>query len=276
MAKTILICGAGYIGAELARSLAESNYKVIAIKRTAPTVPTPKVEYLICDLLSERDISRLPDGVDEVVFCAAPSSHTEDAYREIYVDGMGNVIQAYESHEKKPRFVFTSSTGVYGQNDGSIVTESADTVPQAFSGRVVLEAEQLLRSSSLPWIILRLAGIYGPGRMSMLQRLRSGENLDQLSAHDLDTVTNRIHLRDCVGIIQFLIEGNLSQSIINGVDRRSVTRREIIRYFAAQRDDDTIDSRLPRASGPFGKRVSSELLLSLGYELKVPDFTAAF
>lgn len=276
MSKTVLICGAGYIGAELARCLAESDYRVIALKRTAPAVPIPKVSYLICDLLSERDISRLPDGVDEIVFCAAPSSHTEDAYREIYVEGMGNVIAAYDSNEKKPRLIFTSSTGVYGQNDGSTVTESSLTLPQAFSGRVLLEAEQLLRSSALPWIVLRLAGIYGPGRMSMLQRLRSGENIDQLSAQELDTVTNRIHLRDCVGIILFLIESDLSRLVVNGVDKQSVTRREIIKFFAQQRSDNTIDSRLPATAGLYGKRVSSELLQSLGYELNVPDFTAAF
>jgi nucleoside-diphosphate-sugar epimerase len=263
--KTILICGTGYIGSELARTLVEDNSSVIAIKRSPPNEPVKGVTYLLCDLAEERQLEKLPTNVDEIVFCAAPSNHTENDYREVYVEAIGNVVKSYESRGVTPRIIFTSSTSVYGQDNGEIVDESSQTIPQAFSGRTVLEGEQILRDSSLPWVVLRFGGIYGPGRMGMLQRLKSGAGIEQLSARELDTYTNRIHLIDCIGIILFVIKSDLARVVINCVDEKPVTRRGIASHFTSV--------ALPESSGYFGKQVSSAYLQSLGYKFAIRDFT---
>jgi nucleoside-diphosphate-sugar epimerase len=93
-----------------------------------------------------------------------------------------------------PRFLYVSSTSVYGQTDGSVVTESSPTDPVEESGRVVLEAEGVLRAAVPDAIVLRFAGIYGPDRVLRRQALLAGEPL----VGDADKWLNLIHVEDGV------------------------------------------------------------------------------
>src|SRR5439155_10779702 len=107
--------------------------------------------------------------------------------REVYVGGLGHVLDTLPT---PGRFVYVSSTGVYGQTDGTWVDERSETVPTEESGRVVLEAERLLRSKLPAAVVLRFAGIYGPGRLLRRQLLVAGEPL----VGDAEKWLNLIHV----------------------------------------------------------------------------------
>src|SRR5207247_9149681 len=109
--------------------------------------------------------------------------------REVYVEGLANVLPALPGVE---RFLYVSSTGVYGQCRGEEVDETAATEPAEESGRVVLEAESLLRSRLPTAVVLRFAGIYGPGRLLRQQAILAGQPVVAHGARWL----NLIHVGD--------------------------------------------------------------------------------
>ena len=92
------------------------------------------------------------------------TAHDDAGYRAAYVDGLHNLLAELEGRPTPPRRVFfTSSTGVYGQDDGSWVNEGSPTEPGRFSGRRMVEAEGVLAASSIPHTSVRLGGIYAEG-----------------------------------------------------------------------------------------------------------------
>ena len=92
------------------------------------------------------------------------------AYRRAYVEGLVNLLARLPT--PGPRVIFTSSTSVYGQDDGSWVDEASPTLPPRETGRILLEAEAALSGSGRDFSILRLGGIYGPGRTRLLETVR--------------------------------------------------------------------------------------------------------
>jgi nucleoside-diphosphate-sugar epimerase len=115
--------------------------------------------------------------------------------REVYVHGLANVLAALS--QPAPRFLYVSSTSVYGQSDGEQVDESAATEPKEDSGKIVLEAERLLRSRLPSAIILRFAGIYGPGRLMRGQAIKAGEPI----VGDAEKWLNLIHVEDGAAVV---------------------------------------------------------------------------
>ncbi len=89
--------------------------------------------------------------------------------RNVYVDGLENVLNALDAADQG-HFVYVSSTGVYGQSRGEEVDETAATNPAGESGRIVLDAENLIRERRPDAVILRFAGIYGPDRLIARRR----------------------------------------------------------------------------------------------------------
>src|SRR5690606_39452049 len=117
---------------------------------------------------------RLPDGINLVYYIATPDRFDDDAYRLAYVEGLRNLLDALGRRQQAPRrLVLISSTAVYGQLNGEWVDEDSPTEPNSFSGRRMLESEQLALSSGIPSTILRFGGIYGPGRERMLTTVRN-------------------------------------------------------------------------------------------------------
>ena len=95
------------------------------------------------------------------------------------------------------RFIYISTTGVYGNAGGEWVDEDTPPDPQRDGGRASLAAEQVLAASPLAdrGVVLRLAGIYGPGRIPFLDKLRAGEPIPAVS----DWVSQSDSCRRCGG-----------------------------------------------------------------------------
>ena len=115
----------------------------------------------------------------------------------VYADGLRNVLAALLS--SVTRAIYISTTGVYGNAGGRWVDEATPTDPQRDGGKASLAAEEILRAHPLGKrsAILRLAGIYGPGRVPYLDKLRAGEPIAAPSEGWL----NLIHVDDAARIV---------------------------------------------------------------------------
>jgi nucleoside-diphosphate-sugar epimerase len=198
----ILIAGCGDIGTALGVELAAMGHDVWGIRRMPGALPSA-VRGLQGDLARPATLGGLPRAIDVVVYTAGPDASTDDAYRTAYVQGLRGLLRALEGTPPAPRrTILVSSTAVYGQTDGRWVDEASPTEPRGFRGRRLLEAERLLVASRLPATIVRLGGIYGPGRTRLVDRLRRG---DAACVAGPPRYSNRIHRADAIGVLRRLL-----------------------------------------------------------------------
>ncbi len=185
--STSLILGCGYLGRRVAALWRQRGQRVSAATRNAAHLPTD-VEPLLCDVLDPASLRSLPQ-VDTVLYAIGFDRTSGASMRAVYVDGLANVL----SHLPAPkRFIYISSSSVYGQTDGSWVDEASATEPAEPSGQIVLDAEAVLHARLPSAIILRFAGIYGPGRLLRQQTLAKGEPI----VGDADKWLNLIQVED--------------------------------------------------------------------------------
>lgn len=269
--KNTLIAGYGYLGTTLAHELARHNYRVWTLGRSAkPGATGTGVSFIQADLTNPATLKNLP-SVDSTVFCAAPNEHTPDAYRKIYIEGVRNLLDAWKHvGAGSPRpLIYISSTSVYGQNNGSWVDENSPTAPASETGKILLEAEKQVLGAGIPAIVLRLGGIYGPGR-NRIEALKTGT----FEVSDPDAFVNLIHVDDAAGAVLLLLEKGKSGEIYLGVDNEPVLRRE---YFSWLTGKLGIESpRAVESTGARGKRCRNSKLISLGFRYKYPTFREGY
>jgi nucleoside-diphosphate-sugar epimerase len=232
------------------------------------------VQPLAADLRRAATLSDLPTGIDFAVYAAGAQAADEAAYRAIYLDGLGNLMRVLADMGEKPRRVFfTSSTSVYGQRRGEWVDESSPTYPLGFSGEILLSAERLLASSPFPVTVLRLSGIYGPGRSRLIDRVRSGGAVYRPGPHHY---TNRIHRDDAAGALRHLMRIESPEDLYLGTDCEPVDESEVYRWLAeamavpAPRNLSEGEAVPPRRTG--SKRCRNARLLAGGYRFRYPTF----
>ena len=272
----VLIAGCGYVGASLARRLADAGHEVIGLRRRP--VPIPGARVVALDLMRGADLGAIPDGIDRVVYAVSAGGGDEAAYRAAYVTGLANLASELGRRDERAiRLVFTSSTGVYGQSDGEWVDEASPTEPSHFSGRILLEGESLALASGVPAVVLRLGGIYGPERTRVIDSVRSGEAI----CRDGEPVwTNRIHRDDAAGAIAHLLFAEAPPSIVVGVDHEPADQCEVFHWLA-----DRLGVPPPqRGSGPTrdrryersNKRCRNARLLGTGFRFAYPTFREGY
>ncbi|MCA9519384.1 MAG: NAD-dependent epimerase/dehydratase family protein, partial [Myxococcales bacterium] len=216
--KTVLIAGCGYVGSALARRLLAAGYRVLGLKRRPAGLPEGVIP--VCCDLADREALRavLPPAVDSVVLSLAASSSGEEAYEAAYDVALGNLVDALGARSEPPaRILFTSSTSVHAQSSGEWVDESSPAEPTHYTGAIMRRAEARVLAAAGPSreaIVLRLGGIYGPGRTRLVEMVRRGEAT--LTAAPL--YTNRIHRDDCAGAIHHLLELERPASLYLGTD----------------------------------------------------------
>ena len=177
----VLIVGCGYVGLSLGAGLVRQGHEVSGLRRStaaATEFAAAGIRPLGGDITRPETLARLQPDYDWVVHCVSASGGGAEEYRAIYIEGTRNLI-AWLAARPPAKFVYTSSTSVYGQTDGSLVDEASPTEPEAETARILVEAEQLLleaaKQKRLPAIILRVAGIYGPGRGFWFKQFLSGD-----------------------------------------------------------------------------------------------------
>ncbi len=232
---TLLIAGCGDVGSRLARQMLAANWTVYGLRRDISRLPVG-VRPIAADLHCADCPPTWPQGeLDYLVYCLAASDSGEAGYRAAYVDGLRYVLGWLSEHGQRPkRVLFVSSTSVYGQATGEWVDETSATEPSGFSGRIMLEAEQLLLNCGLPASVVRLTGIYGPGRQWLLNQVRQGYRV----VSEPPLYGNRIHADDAAGLLAFLLQadarGQVLQDCYIGVDDEPAALHEVVAWLREQ------------------------------------------
>lgn len=275
MTQRLLIAGCGKLGTELGQRLAATGTTVYGLRRQADQLPAP-IRGLSADLGDpEAVVQALPEALDAVIYTATPGAFDDAAYERGYVRGLDNVLAALAARRLSPtRTIFVSSTSVYGDFGGDWIDETSPTEPGGFSGKRLLQAEALLHEAPGHGIVLRLGGIYGPGRERLLRRVRDRKPVSDTPA----VYTNRIHQADCVGVLEHLLQLPDPASLYLGVDHAPTPMHEVLDWLA-----DTMNlPRPPRDSGSgrdrrgSNKRCSNRRLVDSGYRFVYPDFRAGY
>jgi nucleoside-diphosphate-sugar epimerase len=197
MAK--LVFGCGYLGHRVAdRWLAagETVYVVTRSAARADVLGEQGLTPIVADVIRPATLAGLPIA-DTVLYAVGYDRTTGESIRKVYVDGLANVLAALPP--ETGRIVYISSTGVYGQTGGGRVDETSECRPVREGGQACLDAERLLAAHPLGQraITLRLAGIYGPGRIPSRQQLTAGQPL----AVPADGCLNLIHVDDAASVV---------------------------------------------------------------------------
>jgi nucleoside-diphosphate-sugar epimerase len=231
-APTVLIAGCGDVGSRLANQLTPQGWTVYGLRRTISRLPADVIGVAgdLFDPATPAAWPRVP--LDYLVYCATPTDRDEAGYRAAYVEGLRKVLGWMAEHQQHPkRIIFVSSSSVYGQQHGEWVDETSPTDASAFSGKVMLEAEQLALNSGLPATIVRLTGIYGPGRSDLSNRVREGYRV----AIDPPLYGNRIHADDAAGLLAYLLDADARGIPLDdcyiGVDDAPAPLAEVVQWM---------------------------------------------
>lgn len=259
----VLILGAGYVAQPLTAALTAAGHDFLAVNRT-----------LGVDITKPDDLKKLSRHWDCVINTVSSNKGDAEAYRRVFLEGTRNVI-AWLSESKIQNYVYTSSTSVYGQIDGSIVDENTPTEPVTETGKILVDTEQLLRGSSA--IILRLAGIYGPERGHLFRQCLAGK---AVVTGNGSRYINMIHRDDVVRAIMAAVERGDPGEIYNVADDEPVTELQFFQWLSKtlNRPMPPFAAELPsRKRGFTNKRVSNRRLREeLRCQLEFPNFRVGY
>jgi nucleoside-diphosphate-sugar epimerase len=274
----VLIIGCGYVGWPLANGLVAAGHQVYAMRRSPPS-EIAAFHWVQADITNSEDLHRLPADFDAVINVVSSTRGGPEEYQKVYLEGTRNIL-AWLKKNPPARYLYTSSTSVYGQTDASWVTEDSPTLPDSSTSRILVETEQELlrafREEQFPVMILRVAGIYGPERGHLFKQFVRGEATIRESG---ESYINSIHLDDVVGSIMHLLGGGTVGEIYNVADDEPVAQIEFFRWLSS-----TLGKPMPLSSpgdpnrkrGLTNKRVSNAKLRATGYQFLYPTFREGY
>ena len=267
----ILIAGCGYVGEATADLFHSAGWEVegwVHSQDSAARLSAKPYRVGLVDISQRDEIAEQTEAFDAVIHCASSRGGDAEAYRQIYLNGARHLLENF----RKAKILFTSSTSVYAQRDGSWVTEESETKPLRETSRILLEVEKLILEKR--GIVVRLAGIYGPQRSSLLSKFLNGTaTIDPQS----DRFVNQVHRDDIASALFCLLnhEAQNSAQIYNVVDDQPILQSECYRWLA-QRLNRPLPpirkSEQPRKRGDTNKRVSNAKLHQLGWTSEYPTF----
>jgi nucleoside-diphosphate-sugar epimerase len=284
----LLIAGCGYLGQALALRAIARGMKVGGICRSessAQSVETAGIPALVADLTDAASIAALgrdwpPDTM--IVHCAASGrGGAGDAYRGVYLEGMRNLRAAFPGAS---RVLFTSSTSVYPQTDGSMVTEDTPAEPERETGRILrLTEDETLAAGGT---VVRLAGLYGPGRSVLLRQFLEGKSVIDVRTEAPATPdgrwVNQTHRDDAAAALLILLAeadaGACRGRVYNVADGTPMLQRtiytELSRRFARPLPPEAPPDA-GRKRGWTHKRVDASRLRALGWNPRFPSWFEA-
>ncbi|ALX82934.1 NAD(P)-dependent oxidoreductase [Achromobacter denitrificans] len=270
MAERVLFIGCGDLGQRAARRLLARGDTVYALRRRPPADDASGIRWLAGDISQPDSLPALPAGITRVIHVATAGARDPAAYRAVFVDGLNHVLDALDTRQVE-RIVFVSSSAVYGEHRGDWVDEDTPPAPQGFNGRILLEAEAALAARAIPHTTLRLAGLYGPGRLQLIERLRTGKASAPLEPH----WANRIHIDDAAAAIVHVALLPDALPVYIGCDDTPLPLHELYadlaRMIGAPAPGDG-----PAPKGVGSKKLSNARLRASGLALQWPDSRAGY
>ena len=265
----VLIAGCGDVGNVLATALLNDAHTVYGLKRDISSLPAG-VQPVAADLLDSATLTNLTENIDWLVFMPTPASRSQAAYEAIFIQGWKNLWASLKQHPT--RTLLVSSTAVFGEANGGIVDEETDPLPTGFNGKVLLKMEQLAGRCTENLVVVRISGIYGPGRERLI-RLAASDGLEVQQVPP--TFTNRIHRDDAAEALKHLLKVNNPQALYVATDDQPAPRYEVVKWLAK-----TQGCASPRGlrdeTAARGKRVSNQRLRDSGFKLSYPDYRAGY
>lgn len=267
----MLIVGYGDLGSRVAELALQLGMEVVGLCRSARPW-TNHAQLISCNVTQPATLSPLAGlSPDMLLYCVAADAQTDASYQAQYVDGLRNVLQALRG-DALTQIFFVSSTRVYGQNTAEKLDEAVTAAPADFGGERLFQGEQVVLAHSAPATVLRLSGIYGPGRFRMLR-------LAQQSAENWppNSWTNRIHIEDAAGFVAHLISKRLAGAALHPcyivTDNEPAPMHEVLNWVA-EKTGLPQSARMEPAHG--GKRLDNRLLRESGYRLRYPSFREGY
>ena len=282
----VAILGCGYVGLELGRQLTEAGRDAVGVRRSddgLAAIADAGFDAVRADVTDPDTLELVPDA-DAVVFAASSGGRGADAAREVYVDGLRTAIDHFAGRENPPeQFVYTSSTGVYGDHGGDWVDEETPLDPTTDKTRVLAEAERIARERpaehGFEGTVVRFAGLYGPDRYRLERYLEGPVTAGYL---------NMIHRDDAAGVVRFAVENEVPDVLL-AVDDEPVSKHDFADWLADEAgvprpEKRTKEERL--AAGDLSeaaerriltsKRCSNDRLHELGYEFAYPTYREGY
>jgi nucleoside-diphosphate-sugar epimerase len=272
----ILLVGGGDLGRRVARLLLDRvpGADIWALRRTpvpADQDQAPAIRWLAADVTRPDTLAPLAADFTRVVVALAPGSRTEAAYRAVFIDGLRHVVRRLDRKALR-RLVFVSSSAVYGDHAGDWVDETTPPHPPGMNGAVLLQAEQWLHSQDMPATILRLSGLYGPGRLQLLDRLRAGQGR---VPRDVPHWANRMHADDAAAAIAHLLLLPSAGPVYVGSDDTPLPIDVLYDYLAARLGCPP-PAAGPAPAGVGSKKLCNARLRASGLDLAWPDARAGY
>ena len=283
----VAILGCGYVGIELGRQLSDSH-NVVGVRRSEDGVAAIEdagFTGVQADITDAADLGTVPDA-DVLVFAASSGGRGADAAREIYVEGQRTALDVFADREDSPeRYVYTSSTGVYGDHDGDWVDEETEIEPTTEKTEVLAEAERVAlddaAESGIDGTVARYAGLYGPERYRLERYIEGPVTEGYL---------NMVHRDDAAGSVAYLLREDLARGeVVLVVDDEPVSKWEFADWLAkecrvesppkrtkGQRLEDSDLSDAAQRRILTSKRCHNDKLRELGYEFRYPTFREGY
>jgi nucleoside-diphosphate-sugar epimerase len=282
--KHLFVAGCGYIGRAVAGAAMREGARVTALTRnpeTAAALREAGVAVIVADLASDAWHRQCGEAPDLLLNCVSSGGGGLEAYRRSYVEGMASLAAWAARVGPVGTAVYTSSTSVYPQDGGQSVDEQAPTSGGSERAELLLEAEATLQNANdawRRWFVLRLAGIYGPGRHHLLDQVASGE-VAGVGDHRL----NLIHRDDAVAAILACLgaPATMGSGVFNVADDGAARKAEVAGWLAAQ-----AGLPAPRFTGAGGSLrrpvvpdrviLSAKLRAKFGWRPKYPTYREGY
>ena len=270
----ILIAGCGYVGEATADLFQAASWDVegwVHSKESATRLSKKPYSVRVVDISQRAQLPRSGGVFDAVIYCVSSGGGDADVYRHVYLNGARNLVERFRG----TTILFTSSTSVYAQRDGSWVTEESETKPLRETSRILLEVEKLVLDKG--GTVARLAGIYGPGRSALLARFLNGTAT--IDAEN-DRFVNQVH-RDDIASAVFLLLNRKQQDaaqIYNVVDDQPILQSACYHWLAQRLSrplPPVAKSERPHKRGDSNKRVSNAKLRCSDWMPRYPTFADA-
>jgi len=265
-----LIIGCGYVGLPLAISLQRKGHEVtgwVHSVESAASLAAYSFRRIIMGSVADSNVwTSLGEDYDLVIHCASSGRGGESSYEEVFLKGM----LMLKTHQARARRLFVSSTSVYRQLEGEVVTENSPAEPDTATGRILRVAEKVALDSGAT--VVRSSGIYGPDRAVLFEKLRRGEAV--IEGDGLRWM-NQIHQRDLVSALERLAKADAQSEIYNATDNTPVTQLEYYTWcseFLGQSLPPHGPVNLQRKRGLTNKRVSNAKLHATGWAPIYPSF----
>ena len=276
MAK-ILIIGCGDLGTAIATRLFDAGHTLTGVRRSKQLLPHG-MQTIQADVTQINTLTVIENiNPNIIIYCVSAGGSTDVQYQASYVQGLKNVLAMQANNTNLQHVFFVSSTRVYGQISDELldeaISENLPAIPADFGGERLLEAENVLNTLSCKSTKLRLSGIYGAGRLYLVNMAK-----DFAKWPAENHFSNRIHRDDAASFIAFLAERAAKNQAVADcyivTDDMPTPQYEVLTWLANQQKMDTSLINMPPTQG--GKRLSNKRLRETGFALQYPNYQAGY